>query len=94
MMELVHSHCIEFNSGSSGQLFSGQVKVEPSTLKRIASGYYRVDYQHCQERVAVKCSTCAQQLWVKDMSSTNGGADCLRLTFRKGQQSNELYQGI
>ncbi|GAQ90555.1 hypothetical protein KFL_006550050 [Klebsormidium nitens] len=97
-MELVDSHCTGFNSGitgSSGQLSSGQVRVEPATLKRIASGYFRVDYQQCQLRVAVKCLTCAQQLWVKDTSSTSGGSD-LRLTFRKGQESdvsNGLYKG-
>jgi hypothetical protein len=70
-MELVDSHCTRVTSrisGISGQLSGGQrssvtkghdVKVEPATLERIASGYFRVDYQQCQLRVAVKCLTCA-----------------------------------
>jgi hypothetical protein len=64
-----------------------KVKLEPVTFDHIASGEIRVHYQSCQERVAVKCLTCQQQLWVKDKEG------CLRLGFRKGQESNGLYRG-
>ena len=58
-----------------------EVKLEPATLDKIASGEIRVHYQSCQERVAAKCLTCQQQLWIKDKEG-------LRLTFRKAQESN------
>jgi hypothetical protein len=64
-----------------------KVKLEPVTFDHIASSEIWVHYQSCQERVAVKCLTCQQQLWVKDKEG------CLRLSFRKGQESNGLYRG-
>jgi hypothetical protein len=77
--------------GCSGQPTVGlsgvQVQIEPATLDQIASGHIRVHYQSCQERVAAKCLTCLQQLWVKD---NEGG---LRLTFRKGQDKSDVYRG-
>jgi hypothetical protein len=64
-----------------------QIHIEPATLDHIASGQIRVHYQSCQERVAAKCLTCQQQLWVKDKEG------CLRLTFRKSQESSIIFRG-
>jgi hypothetical protein len=78
------STSVQCASGSS----SGGVQVEPSTLKSIASGHIRFDFSCCQERVAVKCLTCLQQLCMKD-----AGGNEMRMTLRKGQQDKGVSNG-
>lgn len=75
------------NAGNAVTVTPGQLKLEPATFDQLASGHFRVDYQSCKERVAAKCLTCLQQFWVKDTE------DCLRLIFRKGQDSGGVYRG-
>ncbi|GAQ88268.1 hypothetical protein KFL_004140040 [Klebsormidium nitens] len=74
---------VEVDLVSSGE----RIRLDKPTFDHIASGHFRVDSPSCQERVAVKCLTCRQQLWVKDEEG------CLRLAFRKGQQSNGVQRG-
>jgi hypothetical protein len=68
-------------SRASLQHFSSPLgQIEQGTAKSIASGEIRVDIKSCQERIAVRCLTCLQQLWVK----SKGEAGLLMLKFCKG----------
>jgi hypothetical protein len=78
---------VQCASGSTGNS-TGRLQIQAATFQLIASGHIRVDLNCCQERAAVKCMACRQQLWLK-----GSGDSGMRLSFRKGQQSEGLCNG-
>ncbi|GAQ93518.1 hypothetical protein KFL_016050010, partial [Klebsormidium nitens] len=70
-------------SQASVQHFSNELShIDPDTVQSIASGGVRVDIVSYQERVAVKCFTCAHRIWVKSKKSPS----LITLAWRKSDR--------